>query len=85
MQMSSSCPIPASSDSNRYTVHGLLTRLGCEVLDLGVVCGEPALLAAPLSSRCNAARGDAPASSNEGEPGGRGSLRRNVEAGPDGA
>ena len=28
-------------DSNRYTVHGLLTRLGCEVLDLGVVRDEP--------------------------------------------
>ena len=31
-------------DSNRYTVHGLLTRLGCEVVDLGVVRDEPALL-----------------------------------------
>ena len=31
-------------DSNRYTVHGLLTRLGCEVIDLGVVRDEPALL-----------------------------------------
>lgn len=28
-------------DSNRYTVHGLLTRLGCEVVDLGVVRDEP--------------------------------------------
>ena len=33
-------------DSNRYTVFGLLTRLGCEVIDLGVVCDEPALLEA---------------------------------------
>jgi molybdopterin molybdotransferase len=33
-------------DSNRYTVHGLLTRLGCEVIDLGVVRDEPALLRA---------------------------------------
>ena len=33
-------------DSNRYTVHGLLRRLGCEVLDLGVVRDEPALLEA---------------------------------------
>ncbi len=24
-------------DSNRYTLHGMLTRLGCEVLDMGVV------------------------------------------------
>jgi molybdopterin molybdotransferase len=31
-------------DSNRYTVHGLLTRLGCEVIDLGVVRDQPALL-----------------------------------------
>jgi molybdopterin molybdotransferase len=31
-------------DSNRYTVHGLLARLGCEVIDLGVVRDEPALL-----------------------------------------
>ena len=31
-------------DSNRYTVHGLLARLGCEVIDLGVVRDDPALL-----------------------------------------
>ncbi len=31
-------------DSNRYTVFGLLTRLGVEVIDLGVVRDEPALL-----------------------------------------
>ena len=29
-------------DSNRYTIHGMLTRLGCEVLDLGVVRDDPA-------------------------------------------
>ncbi len=28
-------------DSNRYTVHGLLARLGCEVIDLGVVPDRP--------------------------------------------
>lgn len=33
-------------DSNRYTVHGLLSRLGCEVIDLGVVADEPAQLEA---------------------------------------
>ena len=33
-------------DSNRYTVFGLLTRLGCQVIDLGVVRDEPALLEA---------------------------------------
>jgi molybdopterin molybdotransferase len=38
-------------DSNRYTIYGMLTRLGCEVIDLGVVRDRPedleeALLAA---------------------------------------
>ncbi len=33
-------------DSNRYTVFGLLTRLGCEVIDFGVVRDDPALLEA---------------------------------------
>ena len=33
-------------DSNRYTVFALLTRMGCEVIDLGVVRDEPALLEA---------------------------------------
>jgi len=33
-------------DSNRYTVFGLLTRLGCQVVDLGVVPDEPAALQA---------------------------------------
>jgi molybdopterin molybdotransferase len=31
-------------DSNRYTLHGMLTRLGCDVLDMGVVRDEPELL-----------------------------------------
>jgi molybdopterin molybdotransferase len=31
-------------DSNRYTIHGMLTRLGCEVLDMGVVRDDPELL-----------------------------------------
>jgi molybdopterin molybdotransferase len=44
-------------DSNRYTVHGMLTRLGCEVIDLGVVRDEPALLEAAF--RDAAARADA--------------------------
>jgi molybdopterin molybdotransferase len=44
-------------DSNRYTVHGLLTRLGCEVIDLGVVRDEPALL--QQAFRDAAARADA--------------------------
>ena len=33
-------------DSNRYTVFGLLTRMGIEVLDMGVIRDEPAALEA---------------------------------------
>ena len=44
-------------DSNRYTVFGLLTRLGCEVIDLGVVRDEPELLEAAFTQA--AARADA--------------------------
>jgi molybdopterin molybdotransferase len=33
-------------DSNRYTLWGMLTRLGCEVIDMGVVKDEPAALEA---------------------------------------
>ncbi len=36
-------------DSNRYTVFGLLQRLGCEVIDLGVVPDDPAALEAAFS------------------------------------
>ena len=31
-------------DSNRYTLYGMLTRLGCDVLDMGVVRDDPALI-----------------------------------------
>ena len=44
-------------DSNRYTVFGMLTQLGCEVIDLGVVKDEPALLEAAF--RRAAAEADA--------------------------
>ncbi len=37
-------------DSNRYTVHGMLTRLGVEVIDMGVVGDNPALLEAAFRS-----------------------------------
>ena len=37
-------------DSNRYTVFGLLKRLGCEVIDLGVVRDDPALLESTFAS-----------------------------------
>ncbi|MGY8903354.1 MAG: molybdopterin molybdotransferase MoeA [Burkholderiales bacterium] len=33
-------------DSNRYTLYGLLTRLGCEPIDMGVVPDEPVQLEA---------------------------------------
>ncbi|MDQ3060647.1 MAG: molybdopterin molybdotransferase MoeA [Pseudomonadota bacterium] len=36
-------------DSNRYTIFGLLSRLGCQVIDLGVVRDEPALLEAAFT------------------------------------
>jgi molybdopterin molybdotransferase len=36
-------------DSNRYTVFGLLSRLGCQVIDMGVVRDDPALLEAAFS------------------------------------
>ena len=44
-------------DSNRYTVFGMLTRLGCEVIDMGVVRDDPALLEAAFVSA--AAQADA--------------------------
>jgi molybdopterin molybdotransferase len=33
-------------DSNRYTLHGMLARLGVEIIDMGVVRDDPALLEA---------------------------------------
>ena len=42
-------------DSNRYTVFGLLTRMGCEVIDMGVVRDEPALLEAAFVEAANLA------------------------------
>jgi molybdopterin molybdotransferase len=35
-------------DSNRYTLYGMLARLGVEILDMGVVKDDPALLEAAL-------------------------------------
>ena len=37
-------------DSNRYTVFGLLTRLGCQMVDLGVVRDDPVALEAAFRS-----------------------------------
>jgi len=39
-------------DSNRYTIHAMLTRLGVELLDLGVVRDDPAALEAAFRSAC---------------------------------
>jgi molybdopterin molybdotransferase len=39
-------------DSNRYTLFGMLTRLGCEVLDLGIVRDDPHALEAALRAAC---------------------------------
>jgi len=36
-------------DSNRYTVFGMLRRLGCQVIDLGVVHDDPVLLEAAFN------------------------------------
>jgi len=35
-------------DSNRYTLFGMLTRLNCEVMDLGAIPDQPALLESAL-------------------------------------
>ena len=42
-------------DSNRYTLWAMLTRLGVDVLDLGVVRDEPAALAAAFGAAADAA------------------------------
>jgi len=39
-------------DSNRYTLHGMLTRMGCDVLDMGVVQDHPDSLEATMHSAC---------------------------------
>jgi len=42
-------------DSNRYTLHAMLTRLGCEVIDMGVVADVPAALERAFASAAAAA------------------------------
>ncbi len=44
-------------DSNRYTVFGMLRRMGCQVIDMGVVRDDPSLLEAAFVSA--ASRADA--------------------------
>jgi molybdopterin molybdotransferase len=41
-------------DSNRYTIHGMLARLGCEIVDLGVVRDDPAALEAAFRTAAEA-------------------------------
>ena len=42
-------------DSNRYTLHGMLVRAGCEPIDMGVVRDDPASLEAALRNACRQA------------------------------
>ena len=42
-------------DSNRYTLYGMLTRLGCEIVDMGVVPDVPNRLEQAFSSAAEAA------------------------------
>ena len=42
-------------DSNRYTLYGMLVRLGVEVIDLGVVRDDPAALKAAFASAADMA------------------------------
>lgn len=39
-------------DSNRYTLYGMLERLNCELIDMGVIKDEPAALEAAFRSAC---------------------------------
>ncbi|MFZ6730453.1 gephyrin-like molybdotransferase Glp [Undibacterium sp. Ji42W] len=39
-------------DSNRYTLYGMLVRMGCEVLDMGVIQDNPDALEAAMRSAC---------------------------------
>ncbi|MES2324497.1 MAG: gephyrin-like molybdotransferase Glp [Pseudomonadota bacterium] len=42
-------------DSNRYTLFGMLTRLGCEVIDMGIVRDDPQALEDALRQACEQA------------------------------
>lgn len=39
-------------DSNRYTLYGMLTRLGCDIIDMGVVRDDPQALEEALRNAC---------------------------------
>lgn len=42
-------------DSNRYTLYGALSRLGCELIDMGVVADNPSALEAAFADAAQAA------------------------------
>lgn len=42
-------------DSNRYTIYGMLQRLGCDIVDMGVVRDDPQALEDALRSACESA------------------------------
>jgi molybdopterin molybdotransferase len=42
-------------DSNRYTLFGMLERLGCEVIDMGIVKDNPGALEAAMRTACESA------------------------------
>jgi len=39
-------------DSNRYTIYGMLQRLGCEIIDMGIVRDDPQTLEDALRTAC---------------------------------
>ena len=39
-------------DSNRYTLYGMLKRLGCDIVDMGVIRDEPEAMKAAFRSAC---------------------------------
>ncbi len=39
-------------DSNRYTLYGMLQRLGCDIIDMGVIKDDPASLEAAFRTAC---------------------------------
>ncbi|MDO8651631.1 MAG: molybdopterin molybdotransferase MoeA [Undibacterium sp.] len=39
-------------DSNRYTLYGMLQRLGCEIIDMGVIKDDPVSLKAAFRTAC---------------------------------
>lgn len=42
-------------DSNRYTLYGMLKRLGCDVIDIGVIKDNPTSLRASFNDACEGA------------------------------